>query len=195
MRLKNKTVGFALTGSFCTFSKVFPEIEKLIKMGVKVIPIMSETSYMTDTRFGKAEEHIKRFEELTGEKVIANIRDAEPIGPQKILDILVVAPCTGNSIAKIATGIADSSVTLAVKAHLRNKRPVVIAVSTNDGLGSNAKNIGFLSNMKNIYLVPFGQDDSITKENSLVADMKLIIPSIQDALKGKQFQPAIKIYE
>ena len=149
MKLINKTVGFAMTGSFCTFSKVFPQVEKLAEEGARVIPIMSETSYTTDTRFGKADEHIKRFEEITGETVIASVRDVEPIGPKKLLDVLVIAPCTGNSLAKIATGIADSSVTLAVKSHLRNKRPVVIAVSTNDGLGNNAKNIGTMANMKN----------------------------------------------
>ncbi|MBQ9757871.1 MAG: dipicolinate synthase subunit B [Clostridia bacterium] len=195
MNLKNKTVGFAITGSFCTFKKVFPQIKKLVEAGAKVIPIMSETSYTTDTRFGKAEEHIRKLEEMTKEKVIASIRDAEPIGPKEILDVLVVAPCTGNSLAKIATGIADSSVTLAVKAHLRNKRPVVIAVSTNDGLGNNAKNIGILSNMKNIFFVPFGQDDFKNKENSLVAEMEQIVPSIEAALEGKQLQPVIKVYE
>ncbi len=195
MKPENKTVGFAITGSFCTFKKVFPQIEKLVDLGATVIPIMSETSYTTDTRFGKAEEHIRKLEEITGEKVIASIRDAEPIGPKEMLDILVVAPCTGNSLAKIATGIADSSVTLAVKAHLRNKRPVVIAVSTNDGLGNNAKNIGTLSNMKNIYLVPFGQDDFKNKENSLVADMEQIVPTIEFALDGIQLQPIICTYE
>lgn len=195
MKLENKTVGFAFTGSFCTFSKVFPQVEKLVAEGARVIPIMSEISYTTDTRFGKAEEHIKRFEEITGETVIASVRDAEPIGPKKLLDVLVVAPCTGNSLAKIATGIADSSVTLAVKSHLRNKRPVVIAVSTNDGLGNNAKNIGMLANMKNIYIVPFGQDDFEIKENSVVSNMELIVPAVESALDGKQLQPVLMIYE
>ncbi len=194
MKLKNKTVGFAITGSFCTFSKVFPEIERVVKEGAKVVPIMSEISYNTDTRFGKAKEHIERLEQITGEKVIATIRDAEPVGPKKLLDVLVVAPCTGNTIAKIANGIADSSVTLAVKSHLRNKRPVVIAASTNDGLANNAKNIGVLSNMKNIYLVPIGQDDWVEKENSLVADMKQIVPVTEAALDGKQLQPIIILY-
>ena len=194
MKLKSKTVGFAITGSFCTFSKVFPEVDKIVKEGAKVVPIMSEISYNTDTRFGKAKEHIERLEQITGEKVIATIRDAEPIGPKRLLDILVVAPCTGNTIAKIANGIADSSVTLAVKSHLRNKRPVVIAVSTNDGLANNARNIGVLSNMKNIYLVPVGQDDWVEKENSLVADMKQIIPATEAALDGKQLQPVIILH-
>lgn len=195
MKLENKTVGFAMTGSFCTFSKVFPQIERLVEEGARVIPIMSEISYTTDTRFGKAEEHIKRFEEITGGTVIASVRDAEPIGPKKLLDVLVIAPCTGNSLAKIATGIADSSVTLAVKSHLRNKRPVVVAVSTNDGLGNNAKNIGILANMKNIYIVPFGQDDCEIKENSVISDMELIVPAIESALDGKQLQPVLMIYE
>lgn len=194
MKLKNKTIGFAVTGSFCTFDKVFPQIEALISEGAKIVPIMSEISYTTDTRFGKAKDHIERIERITGEKVIGNIRDAEPIGPKKLLDILVVAPCTGNTIAKIANGIADSSVTLAVKSHLRNNRPVVIAVSTNDGLANNAKNIGILSNMRNIYLVPLGQDDCTEKENSLVADMEAILPTVESALTGRQLQPVVVIY-
>ncbi len=195
MKLSDKTIGFALTGSFCTYARIFPQIDALVQQGATVVPIMSEISYTTDTRFGKAEEHIKRFEEITGQNVIASVRDAEPIGPKKLLDALVVAPCTGNSLAKIASGIADSSVTLAVKAHLRNNRPVVIGISTNDGLGNNAKNIGILANMKNIYFVPFGQDDYITKENSLVAQMEYIIPTIEQALDGVQLQPVLKVYE
>lgn len=192
MEFFGKKIGFAITGSFCTFAKVFPQITKLRTMGAEVFPIMSEISYSTDTRFGTAQEHIRFLEETTGKKVISKIPEAEPIGPKKLLDILVVAPCTGNTIAKIANGIADSSVTLAVKSHLRNKRPVVIAVSTNDGLGNNAKNIGTLANMKNIYFVPVGQDDCIEKENSLVADMELIAPTISDALQGRQYQPVLK---
>lgn len=195
MNVKNKTVGFAMTGSFCTFKKVFPRIEELVDMGASVIPIMSEMSFKTDTRFGKAKDHIERFEKITGRTVIGNIKEAEPIGPKKLLDVLVVAPCTGNTMAKIANGIADSSVTLAVKSHLRNKRPLVIAVSTNDGLGNNAKNIGTLANMKNVYLVPFGQDDFIEKENSLVADMSKLVCCIENALDGKQMQPLITVYD
>lgn len=194
MTINGKTIGFAITGSFCTFKRVFPQIEELSRQGVRIIPIMSEISYNTDTRFGKAEEHINFLESVTGEKVIGKIKEAEPIGPKKLLDLLIVAPCTGNTISKLANGIADSSVTLAVKSHLRNKRPVVIAVSTNDGLGNNAKNIGILANMKNIYFVPFGQDDFREKENSLVADMELIIPTIEAALDGKQLQPTIFDY-
>ena len=191
MKIENLTIGFAMTGSFCTFSKVFPEIEKIISQNARVIPIMSEISYTTDTRFGKAEEHIKRLETITGEKVIGTINEAEPIGPKKMLDALIIAPCTGNSIAKIANGIADSSVTLAVKSHLRNKRPVIVAVSTNDGLGNNCKNIGMLVNMKNIFVVPFKQDDFKEKENSLISDMTLIVPTAELALEGKQKQPLL----
>ncbi len=189
MEIKGKTIGFAVTGSFCTFSKVFPIVAQLISEGAEVIPIMSETSYKTDTRFGFAQEHINFLENTTGKKVLSRIKDVEPIGPKKMLDVLVVAPCTGNTIAKIANGIADSSVTLSVKSHLRNKRPVVIMISTNDGIAGNAKNIGLLANMKNIYLVPFGQDDCAEKENSLVADANLIIPAVKIALEGKQIQP------
>lgn len=195
MKLENLTVGFAVTGSFCTFHKVFPQIKRLSEQCKRIIPIMSEISYKTDTRFGKAEENIKQLEEITGEKVIGSIKEAEPIGPKKLLDILIVAPCTGNTIAKLANGIADSTVTLAVKSHLRNKRPVVVAVSTNDGLGNNAKNIGIVANLKNVYMVPFGQDDYIQKENSVVADMSLIIPTAELALEGKQIQPMLISYK
>ncbi len=183
-------IGFALTGSFCTFEKVFPEIEKLCEV-YEVIPIMSEASANTDTRFGRAKDHIERLERITGNKTLKSINEVEPIGPKKMLDALVIAPCTGNSIAKIANGISDTSVTLAVKSHLRNKRPVIIAVSTNDGLGNNAKNIGMLINMKNIYLVPFAQDDCTDKPNSLVADMKMIEETLEMALMRKQIQPVL----
>lgn len=188
---ENITVGFGLTGSFCTFSKVIDEMQKLADMNYRLVPILSETTARNDTRFGKAEEHIGRIEKICGRKIISSIPEAEPIGPKKLLDILVIAPCTGNTIAKLANGIADSSITLSVKSHLRNNRPVVIAVSTNDGLGANAKNIGILLARKNIYMVPFGQDDCIEKENSLVAHFDLIQPTIEKALKSKQIQPVL----
>lgn len=191
MELNEKTIGFALTGSFCTYHKVIHEIKKLKDAGAKIIPIMSEASSSTDTRFGKAADFIKEIEEITENTCITTIKDAEPIGPKKLLDALIVAPATGNSISKIANGIADTTVTLAVKSHLRNLRPVLIAVSTNDGLGNNAKNIGILANKKNIYLVPFGQDDFKEKANSLVAKMDLIIPSLKEALSGRQIQPLL----
>jgi dipicolinate synthase subunit B len=188
--MDRKTIGFALTGSFCTFSKIFPVVESLTKE-YNVFPIMSEVSVNTDTRFGKGSEHKLKLEVLTGNEVMDTVKEVERIGAKKMLDALIVAPCTGNSIAKIANGIADTSVTLAVKSHLRNKRPVIIAVSTNDGLGNNAKNIGLLLNMKNIYLVPFGQDDCEEKQNSLVADMTKINETLNYALLGKQVQPVL----
>lgn len=194
MKLENLTVGFAITGSFCTHKRVFPQLERAVMEGAHVIPIMSEICAATDTRFGTAEENKKYLEEVTGERVVACIKDAEPFGPRKLLDVLIVAPCTGNTTAKIANGIADSCVTLAVKSHLRNGRPVVIAISSNDSMGGNAKNIGMLANMKNIYLVPFGQDDSAEKPNSLVADMEKILPTAECALEGKQIQPILISY-
>ena len=183
-------IGFAITGSFCTFSKVFKVLKDLSEE-YEIVPIMSETTYKTDTRFGKAEDNIDFIEKTTGKKVIKTIKEAEPIGPKKLFDALIIAPCTGNTIAKIANGIADTSVTLSAKSHLRNKRPVIIAVSTNDGLGNNAKNIGTMLNMKNIYFVPFGQDDYVEKENSLVADFDKIPETLEMALEGKQLQPRI----
>lgn len=191
MELKGKTVGFALTGSFCTYSKVIPEIQNLKNEGVKIIPIMSETSASTDTRFGNASYFSSLIEDITEKKPICTIAAAEPIGPGKWLDALVVAPCTGNTLSKIANGIADTAVTLATKSHLRNQRPVVIAVSSNDALGVNAKNLGILADRKNIFLVPFGQDDFNEKQNSLVAHMNMIIPALKAALDGKQIQPLL----
>lgn len=159
MNFEGKTIGFAMCGSFCTFKQAVEELKKLKATGADIIPIMSDISYSTDTRFGKAEDFRRQLEEITGNSIIKDVRDAEPIGPKGLLDLLVVLPCTGNSLAKIAGGIADTSVTMAVKAHLRNQRPVLIAVSTNDGLGTAAKNIGALMNTKNLYFLPFSQDD------------------------------------
>lgn len=184
-------VGFALCGSFCTFKRVIPIIENLVSDGFDVYPIMSFAAYGTDTRFGAADDFIARIESITGKKIIHSIRDAEPIGPKKMLDIIVVAPCTGNTLAKLSLGIADTPVTLAVKAHLRNGRPIVIAVSTNDALSGNAKSIGSLMNMKNISFVPFVQDDAADKPSSLVAVMEKIPETIVSALSGKQIQPII----
>lgn len=191
MELKGKTVGFAMTGSFCTFARVMKEVEKLAATDADIFPIMSEAAYSTDTRFGEAADFVSRIQMICGNPVIKSVKEAEPIGPKSYLDLLIIAPCTGNTLAKLANGIADSSVTMAAKAHLRGSKPVLIAVSTNDGLGNAAKNIGFLLNSKNIYLVPFGQDDCIKKPNSLVADMTKIIPSAEAALEGKQLQPIL----
>ncbi|MCK9478831.1 MAG: dipicolinate synthase subunit B [Firmicutes bacterium] len=191
MDLSNVKIGFALTGSFCTIPEVIPQLELIVHAGAKVIPIMSEIVYKTDTRFGKALELIWRVEDITGGKIIHTISDAEPIGPKRMLDILVVAPCTGNTLSKLANGINDSTVTMATKAHLRNLKPVVIAVSTNDGLGANAKNLALLHASKNIYLVPYRQDDHDKKPNSLVAKIDLLIPALSAALLGEQLQPVL----
>ena len=184
-------IGFAMTGSFCTFSKVMKEIEALSQKGADLVPIMSEMAWNTDTRFGKAEEFIEKFKSISQKDIIHTIKDAEPIGPKNLLDALIVAPCTGNTISKIANGITDSCVAMATKATLRNKAPVIIAVSTNDGLGSSAKNIGILLNKANVYFVPFGQDDPKGKPDSLVADMTKIADTLQEALAGRKLQPQI----
>ncbi len=190
--MKETTVGFAMCGSFCTFKKVIPQMKALRNLGYRVIPIMSQTAYSTDTRFGAARDFIEEIETVCGEEVIHTITEAEPIGPKKLLDALVIAPCTGNTLGKMANGITDTSVTLAAKAHLRNKRPVIIAVSTNDALGAAAKNIGLLMNCKNIYFVPMGQDDCIGKPNSIVADFQKIPETVGTVLeKGEQPQPIL----
>ncbi len=191
MNLKGLKVGFCICGSFCTFDVVIPEIRKLVAKGADVTPIFSDAVYNWDTRFYSAKEFRSIIEGITGKQVIKSVIEAEPIGPEKLMDIVVVAPCTGNTMAKLANGITDSPVTMACKAHLRNKRPVVLAISTNDGLGANAKNIGMLLNMKNIFFTPFGQDDPINKSNSLVAKFDLILPTIEKALKGEQIQPIL----
>lgn len=185
----DKTIGFAMCGSFCTLNSVIKELKNLKKLNYNIIPIMSEITYNTDTRFGKAGDIVNEVEEICSYDVIHTISAAEPIGPKGLLDLLVIAPCTGNTLAKLTYGIADSSVTMAAKSHLRNKRPVLIAVSTNDGLGNAAKNIGQLLNYKNVYFVPFGQDDPETKQNSLIADFTKIPDAVNFALKGKQIQP------
>jgi dipicolinate synthase subunit B len=194
MLLDGIKIGFALTGSFCTISKVLPEIEKLVSNGAKVVPIVSDSINKFDTRFGTSEDLKLKLEGITGEKIINTIVEAEPIGPKSLMDVVIVAPCTGNTLAKLANGITDTPVTMACKAHLRNQKPVVISVSTNDGLGTNAKNIGTLLNMKNVFLVPFGQDGPGNKPNSLVADTLKIMPTIVEALKGKQIQPLLIKY-
>ena len=181
--------GFALCGSFCTFSQVIPQIQTLVDSDIDVFPIMSETAYSTDTRFGKAESFRAKIEEICGKSVIHTLTSAEPIGPKKILDVLVVAPCTGNTLSKLALGITDTPVTLAAKAHLRNQRPVVIAVSSNDALAATGKNIGLLMNTKNIYFVPMKQDDAVGKPTSVVAKFDLIKDSVFSALYGTQIQP------
>ena len=190
--MSKETVGFALCGSFCTFKKVIPQIKKLVDEGYKVIPIMSPTAYSTDTRFGKACDFNKEIEKICNEKIIYTISGAEPIGPKELLDALIIAPCTGNTLGKLANGISDTSVTLATKAHLRNQRPVIIAVSTNDALGTSARNIGTLMNSKYIYFVPMRQDDYINKPNSIVADFNYIPDTVREVLETKtQPQPIL----
>ena len=180
-----------MCGSFCTFSRVITQLEELVKLGADVYPIMSEISYSTDTRFGTCDEIKKKIEKITDKVIISTVKGAEPIGPKGYLDILLIAPCTGNTLAKLASGIADTSVTMAAKAHLRNQKPLVVAVSTNDGLGNAAKNIGALLKYKYVYFVPFGQDDCIKKPNSLVADMSKISDTLSMALDLKQLQPVL----
>lgn len=191
MRLSNLKIGFAITGSFCTFGKILPIIRQIVNEGAEVFPIISEKVDITDTRFGTSEEFKMKLESITEKKLIASIVDAEPIGPKSMLDVMIIAPCTGNTLAKIANGITDSTVTMACKAQLRNQKPVILAISTNDGLSANAENIGVVLNRKNVYMVPFGQDDPVNKQTSLAADYNKIIPTILAALEGKQIEPLL----
>lgn len=184
-------IGFALTGSFCTFSRVITELEKLCEIYPSVTPIMSKTAAETDTRFGSAEFFREKIRSACKKDLITAVSQAEPIGPKKLFDVLIIAPCTGNTLSKLALGVTDTSVTMAAKAHLRNERPLLIAPSTNDGLGASAKNLGLLLNTKNVYFVPFGQDDPFKKHKSLVSDFSKIIPSMETALAGEQYQPIL----
>ena len=187
----DKTVGFALCGSFCTFQDALEALRAVTEHLSKVIPILSEISAGTDTRFGTAESHIKTITELCGRRPLTSIREVEPIGPKGMLDLIIVAPCTGNTLGKLAGGITDSTVTMAVKAHLRNQKPVLLAVSTNDGLGASGRNIMDLMQRKHIYMVPFGQDDPHGKPLSLKADMRRIPEAAKAALEGRQLQPIL----
>ena len=188
----NKIVGFALCGSFCTFKKVIPVMHSLVQNGYNVIPVMSFNAYSLDTRFGKAEDFIKEITDICGKEIIHTLNGAEPIGPKKLLDALIIEPCTGNTLAKLACGIADTPVTLAAKSHLRNGRPLIIAVSTNDALAGAAKNIGALHNYKNVYFVPYSQDDSENKPTSIVAHFGKTEETLEAALNGIQIQPVIE---
>ncbi len=189
--MKQERVGFALCGSFCTHQAVLKELEHLCGEYETVLPVVSPISQVTDTQFGAAKDFLAKVEELTGHKAIRTIAEAEPIGPKKLLDILVIAPCTGNTIGKLAAGITDTPVTMAAKAHLRNDRPVVIAVASNDGLSGAAKNLGELLVRKNYFFVPFGQDDAERKPCSLMADFSRISETVRWALDGKQLQPLL----
>ncbi len=194
MDYKDMKIGFALTGSFCTFTRILEVMRGLNDAGADIYPIFSKNVSEMDNRFWKSREFIAKVQEITGRQGIFTIQEAEPIGPKGYLDVLVIAPCTGNTMAKLAAGITDTPVLMAAKAHLRNEKPLIIAVSTNDALGMNLKNIGLLMNTKNIYFVPFGQDDYIKKPLSLVAHMEEIPATIEAALKRKQLQPVVKEY-
>lgn len=191
MNLKGKKVGVALTGSFCTFDKIFKELQKLAEAGADIYPIFSNASQTISSRFGTPNEYMEKITEIAGRTPILSIETAEPLGPKGYLDILVILPCTGNTAAKLASGITDTPVLMAAKAHLRNLKPLVVSISTNDGLGMNLKNIGLLLNSKHIYFVPFGQDNSEKKPNSLVAQTTLLLPTLEAALEDKQIQPLL----
>lgn len=183
------TYGYALTGSFCTFEKTIKQIEKLVSEGINIIPIMSYNAYSQNTRFGKAEEIRERIEKICGNKIIATLTDAEPVGPKKLFDLLIISPCSGNTLAKLALGIYDTPVTLAAKSHLRNKRPILIGVSSNDSLSSSAKNIGSLLNYKHFYFIPMKQDDPQKKPFSVVCDFERTSEAAKYALKEEQIEP------
>ena len=194
-KLQGKKIGFALTGSHCTLDRVLLAYKKLAKSeNAQVYPILSPSVLHTDTRFGSADHWRNELEEISNNKVIASIKDAEPIGPRHLFDAVIIAPASGNTIAKLVNGVVDTPVLMAAKAHLRNGGPLIIAVSTNDGLGISAKNIGLLLNMKNVFFVPFGQDDPLKKPNSIVAKMEMIAETTEKALIGQQIQPILIEY-
>lgn len=191
MNFKGKNIGYALTGSFCTFAETIEQVKILRELEANIFPIFSFNAQNIDTRFGKAREFIEIMEQLTGNIVIKTIEEAEPIGPKNFLDILIIAPCTGNTLAKMNNGICDTPVLMATKAHIRNNKPVVISIATNDGLSGNFENIGSMMNKKNVYFVPFGQDDCLNKPRSLVAHFDKIPETLDFAMKNMQIQPII----
>ena len=191
MNFEGIKIGFVLTGSFCTFKKVIPKIKELKEKKASIIPIMSYNAYNLDTKFGKAEDFIIEIENICENKIIHTIQGAEPIGPKGLTDIMIIAPCSGNTMAKLACDIIDTPATMAAKSHLRNNRPLVIAPSTNNGLSGNAENIGKLLNRKNYFFVPFKQDNPITKPRSIVFDSDYIIKTLEFALKGEQISPIL----
>ena len=192
MKLKGKKVGVALTGSFCTYEKVFVQLRKLKEEGAEIVTIFSNASQTIDSRFGSPEDFMKEAEEITGSRPLLTISQAEPIGPKSLLDLLIILPCTGNTAAKLANGITDSPALMAAKAHLRNEKPLLISISTNDALGMNMKNIGILLNVKHIFFVPFGQDAPEKKPNSMIAKTEMLIPAAEAALEERQYQPVIQ---
>ncbi len=193
LTLEGKKVGVAMCGSFCTFSHCFEALEKLKELGCELVPVMSFNAYSIDTRFGTAKEHIQRMEDICGRKIIHTIEAAEPLGPKKMTDIMLVANCTGNTLAKLAMSITDTPVTMAVKSHIRNSRPVLLNIATNDALAGSAKNIFSLMNYKNYYFVPMKQDDYRTKPTSLMGEFGRIPEALECALEYKQLQPVISV--
>jgi len=191
MKLKDKNIGIAITGSFCTFDKIEIEVKKLVEEEANVFPIFSQNVQNMDSRFADPQEFIRNICSITGNAPILTIEEAEPIGPNAYLDILIIAPCTGNTLAKLANGITDTPVLMAAKAHMRNGKPLVISISTNDALGINFKNIGALINVKNIFFVPFGQDNAFKKPTSMIAHTELIVRTLEKALDGEQIQPIV----
>ena len=192
MKLKGKKIGVALTGSFCTYEKAFAQLRKLKEEGAELVTIFSNASQTIDSRFGSPEDFMKEAEEITGSRPLLTISQAEPIGRKSLLDLLIILPCTGNTAAKLANGITDSPVLMAAKAHLRNEKPLLISISTNDALGMNMKNIGILLNVKHIFFVPFGQDAPEKKPNSMIAKTEMLIPAAEAALEERQYQPVIQ---
>ncbi len=192
MKLSGCNVGFGITGSFCTFDKIKTQIKVLKDEGANIIPVYSFNAYNMDNRFTEAAKFVDEIKKITDSYDIHTIQAAEPVGPKKLFDIMIIAPCTGNTAAKLCNGIVDTPVLMAAKAHMRNNRPLVISISTNDALGINFKSIGSLMVMKNIFFVPFGQDDYVTKPNSMVADVSLIGKTLEEALEGRQLQPVIR---
>ena len=191
MKLENKRIGVAMTGSFCTFAKAIKGIKILVEEGAKVQTIFSDSAQTINSRFGRAKDFIHEVTEITGQEPMLTIEQAEVIGPTGCFDLLLMLPCTGNTMAKLVNGITDTPALMAAKAHLRNGKPLLISIATNDALGMNFKNIGYLLNSKNVYFVPFGQDDPVKKPNSMTADTGLIIPALLEALKGRQYQPVL----
>lgn len=191
MKFNECKIGFGITGSFCTFGRVKNELEKMAEAGADITPVFSFNTQITNTRFADAGKFVNEIEKICGKAGMKTIAQAEPVGPKALFDVMVIAPCTGNTLAKLCAGITDSPVLMAAKAHLRNERPLVISVSTNDALGINFKNIGYLMNMKNVYFVPFGQDDPVKKPKSMIGDMSKIPDAVEAALEDRQLQPVI----
>ena len=191
MKFNECKIGFGITGSFCTFGWVKKKKKKMAEAGADITPVFSFNTQITNTRFADAGKFVNEIEKICGKAGMKTIAQAEPVGPKALFDVMVIAPCTGNTLAKLCAGITDSPVLMAAKAHLRNERPLVISVSTNDALGINFKNIGYLMNMKNVYFVPFGQDDPVKKPKSMIGDMSKIPDAVEAALEGRQLQPVI----